>query len=73
MRASGDIAGARNLARNIGTRGMNEEEIAVFDYNEKLRDQIDAQRAAASAAQAGAAGAVVRRGPDHFAPDGREF
>lgn len=57
MRASGDIAGARNLARNIGTRGMNEEEIAVFDYNEKLRDQIDAQRAAASAAQAGAAAA----------------
>lgn len=57
MRASGDIAGARNLARNLGTRGMSEAEIAVFDYNEGLRDQIEAQHAAAAAASAGAAAA----------------
>ena len=54
MRASGDIAGARNLARNLGTRGMSEDEIAVFDYNEQLRDQIEAQRAGAAAAQSAA-------------------
>jgi hypothetical protein len=57
LRASGDIAGARNLARNLGTRGMSEEEIAVFDYNEKLRDQIEAHRAGAAAASAGASAA----------------
>jgi hypothetical protein len=54
LRATGDIAGAANLARNIGTRGMSEKEIAVYDYNEKLRSQIEAARAGASAAQAAA-------------------
>lgn len=52
--ASGDIAGARNLARNLGTRGMNEEEVAVYDYNQGLRDQIEAHRAGAAAAQSAA-------------------
>lgn len=57
MRASGDIAGARNLARNLSTRGMSEKEIGLFDENEKIRDQIEAHRAAASAASEGAAAA----------------
>jgi hypothetical protein len=52
LRASGDIAGAANLARNLGTRGMSEAEIKVYDYNQSLRDQIEAQRAGAAAAQA---------------------
>jgi hypothetical protein len=57
LRASGDIAGARNLARNLDTRGMSEAEIKVYDYNRALRDQIEAQRAGAAAASAGAAAA----------------
>lgn len=51
LRATGDIAGAANLARNLGTRGMSEAEIAVYDYNQSLRDQIDAARAGASASR----------------------
>lgn len=57
MRASGDIAGAANLARNLGTRGMSEAEIAVYDYNQELRNQIEQQHANAAAASAGAAAA----------------
>lgn len=54
LRATGDIAGAANLARNLGTRGMSEAEIAVYDYNQSLRDQIEAARAGAAAGQAAA-------------------
>jgi uncharacterized protein (DUF1499 family) len=61
MKATGDIAGAANLARNIGTRGMSESEIAVYDYNEELRRQIEAARGAAEGARAGAAAAEEAR------------
>lgn len=51
LRASGDIAGARNLARNLDTRGMSQAEIKVYDYNAALREQIEAQRAGAASAR----------------------
>lgn len=50
MRASGDIAGARRAQALVDTRGYSAEEIAVYNYNQQLRDQIAAAEAGASAA-----------------------
>lgn len=49
--ASGDIAGARAMKRQDDTAGYTAAEVAVYDHNNAMRDQIDAMNAGASAAR----------------------
>jgi hypothetical protein len=49
LRARGLTAEADARQRAIATQGMSEAEIAIYDYNQALRGQIDSIRAAASA------------------------
>lgn len=57
MRAQGNVQGARDYDRNIASRGMSKEELAMYDYNQTLKDKIQAERDATAAASAGAAAA----------------
>lgn len=49
LRARGMTAEADARQRAVATQGMTEAEIAIYDYNQALRGQIDSIRAAASA------------------------
>jgi len=51
MEASGDIAGARQAQMLVDTRGFSAEEVAVYNHNQAMRDQIAAAQAGASAAR----------------------
>ena len=57
MRAQGNVQGARDYDRNIASRGLSKEELAMYDYNQALKDKIQAERDGAAAASAGAAAA----------------
>lgn len=50
-RAQGDIAGAKFDQMKLDTVGYTEAEIAVYDHNQSMRDQIEASEAGASAAR----------------------
>lgn len=50
-RAQGDIAGANHDQMKLDTVGYTEAEIAVYDHNQSMRDQIEASEAGASAAR----------------------
>jgi len=50
LSAQGDSAGAQALRRALDTAGLTEAEIALYDYNQALRDQITAANAARDAA-----------------------
>ena len=50
MKASGDIAGARALQRDMDTVGYTAGEIAHYDYNASLQATIDAMTSSSSAA-----------------------
>ena len=54
LQAQGDEAGYRAAMRAIETQGYSEAELAAYDYNQALREQIDATKAAADAARAAA-------------------
>ena len=49
-RAQGDIAGANNDQMLLDTVGYTEQEVAVYNYNQSLRDQIASYSAGSSAA-----------------------
>lgn len=51
LMASGDIAAARAMQRDIDTRGYTGAEVAVYDHNQAVRDAIDAANAGAAAAR----------------------
>lgn len=51
MNASGDIAGARRAQALIDTRGYTEQEVAVYNHNQALKDQIESYNAASQAAE----------------------
>jgi len=55
MRAQGNAAGALAAQRALDIAGMDAAQIAAYDYNAALRDQIVAANAAAEAARASAA------------------
>lgn len=55
MRAQGNVQGARDYDRNIASRGLSKAELELYDYNQALKDQIEAARAGAAASQAAAA------------------
>ena len=49
LTAQGDTAGAKALQRSLDTVGFTEAELALYDYNQALRDQIAAINAATQA------------------------
>jgi hypothetical protein len=51
LTAQGDAPGAAALRRSLDTAGLTEAEIAVYDFNAALRDQITTTTAAAEAAR----------------------
>ena len=54
MRAQGDELGALAAQRQIDIAGMDAAQIAIYDHNQALRDQIAAVNAATAAARAAA-------------------
>jgi hypothetical protein len=45
--AQGDTSGAKDLQRTIDTQGLDEAQLALYDYNQSLKDQIETLTAAA--------------------------
>jgi phage-related minor tail protein len=54
LQAKGDTPGAQALQRTIDTAGLTDAEVAIYDYNQSLRAQIDALTSATQAEQAAA-------------------
>lgn len=50
MRAQGNIAAANSAQAMIDTRGYSQEEVAMYNRNQAMREQIEAANAGASAA-----------------------
>jgi hypothetical protein len=61
LQAQGDIAGAKALQRQLDTAGMDAAQIAIYDLNQSIRDQITAASAATQAQQKAAQAAQQLR------------
>jgi hypothetical protein len=54
LQVKGDTPGAQALQRTIDTAGLTDAEVAIYDYNQSLRAQIEALTSATQAEQAAA-------------------
>jgi hypothetical protein len=54
LQAQGQTEAARALQRSIDTTGMDAAQIAIYDHNQAIRDEIDALNAAKAAQEAAA-------------------
>ncbi len=64
LMAQGDTAGARALQKALDTQGWTDAEIAIYDYNQGIRDQITKLQEAKAASDA--ATAAQKRWYDNF-------